>query len=66
MPNAQDKLEGFNTDLLRRNYFCKGKKKGNEYVCDGEADNSGVVDNAVDLLAETLRRLLRWLSLIHI
>ena len=60
MPNAQDKLEGFNTDLLRRNYFCKGKKKGNEYVCDGEADNSGVVDNAVDLLAETLRRLLRW------
>ena len=38
-------------DLLRRNHFCAGKKKGNEYVCDGEVDNSGMVDNVVNLLA---------------
>ena len=41
----------FNTELLRRNYFCRGIKRGKKYVCGGDADesmkNGRVYDEAV-------------------
>ena len=49
----------FDMELLRRNKFCRGIKRGREYVCGGEADE-GTKSNAIELLAEAVRRILKW------
>lgn len=59
MLNALDSSMEFNTELLRRNYFCIGVKRGKRYVCGGDADEDSV-NNAVELLDEAVRRILKW------
>ena len=49
----------FGVDLLRRNRFCIGKKRGRRYVCGGEA-GEGAKSRAVDLLTEAIERMRRW------
>ena len=58
MYGALDGL-GFNADSLRRNHFCIGVKRGNEYQCGGDA-NENAINNTVDLLIETVNRIQRW------
>ena len=58
MSGALDQLENFNTELLRNNRFCMGRKRGKRYVCGGNVDDPEKVNNAVDLLDEAVRRLL--------
>ena len=58
MYGALDGL-GFNADSLRRNHFCIGVKRGNEYQCGGDA-NEDAKSKAVELLIEAVIRILRW------
>ena len=46
-------------ELLRRNRFCMGVKRGNEYRCGGEADEVAK-SKAVNLIVEAIRRMRRW------
>ncbi|GAB6943765.1 hypothetical protein [Vulcanisaeta sp. JCM 14467] len=49
----------FNMELLWRNRFCQGVKRGGEYVCGGEADENAV-NKVVELLGEAVGRILKW------
>ncbi|WP_252900623.1 hypothetical protein, partial [Vulcanisaeta sp. JCM 14467] len=59
MFSAQDEAMEFCTELLRRNHFCMGVKRGKKYVCGGEA-NEGAVSETVELLSEAIERIRRW------
>ena len=59
MSSALGGLSEFDTELLRRNRFCIGVKRGNEYVCGGEASEEER-GKAVDLLVEAVGRILKW------
>ena len=59
MPSALDELNEFNMELLGRNRFCMGKRRGRRYVCHGDA-NEGAKSKAVSLLIEAVRRMRRW------
>ena len=49
----------FNAELLRRIKFCIGVKRGSGYRCGGEAGEDAK-SKAVELLVETINRILRW------
>ncbi|ADN51766.1 hypothetical protein [Vulcanisaeta distributa] len=53
MSGAPGQFTGFNAELLRRNRFCMGVKRGREYVCSGEAGEDAV-NKAVDFLVEAI------------
>ena len=53
MSGALDVTMEFDTELLRRNRFCIGVKRGNEYRCGSEA-NEDAKSKAVELLAEAV------------
>ena len=55
MSGVLDELSELNVELLRRNRFCMGKKRGKKYVCNGNADENAV-NKAVELLVEAVRR----------
>ena len=59
MSGALGGLDKFNVELLRRNRFCMGVKRGGEYVCGGDAGKDAK-RKAVELLTEAVRRILRW------
>ncbi|WP_054850339.1 hypothetical protein [Vulcanisaeta sp. JCM 14467] len=59
MSSALGEFGELNVDSLRRNRFCMGVKRGNEYQCGDEA-NKNTIDKAVELLGEAVRRILRW------
>ena len=44
----------FDTDLLRRNHFCMGRKKGKKYVYGGYADED-MKSKAIELLDEAVK-----------
>ncbi|BDR93056.1 hypothetical protein [Vulcanisaeta souniana] len=59
MSGAPGQFTGFNAELLRRNRFCMGVKRGREYVCSGEAGEDAV-NKAVDFLVEAINRIQHW------
>ncbi|WP_460173676.1 hypothetical protein, partial [Vulcanisaeta sp. JCM 14467] len=59
MSSALDELSEPNMELLRRNKFCMGIKRGREHQCGSDADENAI-NKAVELLAEAVRRILRW------
>ena len=59
MPNALSELSEFDTELLRRNKFCMGVKRGREYRCGGDAGESAI-SKAAELLIEAINQILRW------
>mgnify|MGYP001773257582 CR=1 FL=1 len=56
MSGALGQAMEFNVELLRSNHFCVGVKRGNRY----DNVDEDAVNNAVDLLDETVNRALRW------
>lgn len=60
MSSISDQSIEFNAELLKINYFCTGIKHGNRYVCGNEVNDPGVINNAVNLLTETVNRILHW------
>ena len=59
MSGAPDGLGRFNIELLMRNKFYIGVKRGKEYVC-GDNANEDAKSKAVELLSEAIKRILRW------
>ncbi len=49
-----------NSELLKRNRFCHGVKRGKKYVCGDEVNDQSAINNTVDLLIEAISRTLRW------
>ena len=59
MSSALGEAMGFDMELLRRNRFCQGIKRGREYQCGDEA-NEDAKGKAIELLSEAINRMLRW------
>ena len=60
MPDAQDQITGISKELIIRNRFCRGVKRGKRYVCSDKVSSLTIINKAVKLLIETANRILRW------
>lgn len=45
---------------LKRNSFCFGIKHGRKYICGNAVNDSNVINQYVDLLAEAIDRMFKW------
>ena len=59
MYSALGEPREFDIELLMRNHFCIGLKRGKKYICGGDA-NEIAKSKAVELLVETINRIQRW------
>ena len=50
----------FNVEPLRSNHSYIGKKRSKKYVCGGKVNDPVKVNNAIGLLNDAVKRMLRW------
>ncbi|WP_243665726.1 hypothetical protein [Vulcanisaeta sp. JCM 16159] len=60
MSSALGQSTVFNTELLRKNHFCMGKRRSKRYVCSSEVDEPNIINNVVELIIEAIRRIWHW------
>ncbi|WP_054843007.1 hypothetical protein [Vulcanisaeta distributa] len=47
-------------ELIKKNYFCHGKRSGFKYQCGDEIYDLETINESINLLMESLKRIQRW------